>query len=148
MSSEWLTAESFERNQRLLSAINTISINVKLAKENIAYAREVDDIADAKSELRSFLGRVEPLLRSVEVDRSAPILGTDQRMSLLVHQFASTRKQRPSSVLSTLPMEQVSNLLDSERSSDQNKLIEYLRALRQLVEQHTHADVVALLGEL
>jgi hypothetical protein len=38
MSSEWLTAESFERSQRLISAINTLSIHTKLAREGIANA--------------------------------------------------------------------------------------------------------------
>lgn len=148
MNSEWMTAESFERNQRLISAINTLSIHTKLAREGITNAPDVGDVAEAREALKAFLERVGPLVRDVEVNREAPILGADQRLSLLVRQFASTRQQRPSSILHTLPIERVTTLIDSVQPGDQDKLIEYLRALRQLVEQHAHADVVGLLGEV
>jgi hypothetical protein len=146
MSSEWLTAESFERNQRLISAINTLSIHTKLSLEGVADVPNDDDIPAAKQELRTFLNRLDPLLRTVEANQEAPILGTDPRFGLLVRQFASARKLRPASPLHTLPIGTVSALLDSEQPADQEKLVRYLRALRQLVEQHAHADVVGLLG--
>src|SRR4051812_19623385 len=125
MSSEWLTAESFERNQRLISAINTLSIHTKLAREGIANAPAVGDVAEARKELNAFLERIGPLVRDVEVNRDAPILGADQRLSLLVRQFASTRQQRPASILHAMPIEQVAALIDSVQPSDQDKLIEY-----------------------
>lgn len=148
MSSEWLTAESFERNQRLISAINTLSIHSKLAREGITNAPNVGDVQEAKGEIRAFLDRIGPLIREVEANRDAPILGADQRMSLLVRQFASTRQQRPTSMLHKLPVERVAELLDSMQPADRDQLIEYLRALRILVEHHIHADVVNLLGEV
>lgn len=147
MSSEWLTTESFERNHRLITAINTLSVHTKLVREGIANPPSIGDIGQAREELTAFLNRLEPLLHEVDVNREAPILGTDSRFSQLVRQFASA-KRRPKSVLQTLPIERVAALLDSSRSNDQDTLIEYLRALRLLVEQHTHADVVGLLGEV
>ena len=148
MSTEWLTAESFERNQRLISAINTLSIHTKLAREGIDNVPEVGDISEARSELHQFLDGIGPMLHIVESDRDAPLLGADQRMSLLVRQFASTRRQRPRSILHTLPVEQAALLLNSNRPAKMDLLIDYLRALRTLVEQHTYADVVNLLGEV
>lgn len=148
MSSEWLTAESFERNQRLISAINTLSIHTKLAQEGIVNAPDVGDVTEARKELLAFLERIGPMVRDIEVHRDAPILGADQRLSLLVRQFASTRQQRPASILHSLPIERAAALIGSEKAGDRNKLIEYLSALRKLVEQHAHADVVGLLGEV
>ena len=148
MSSEWLTAESFERNQRLLSAINTLSIHTKLAREGVIDVPEIGNVSEARKELHSFLDRIEPMLRTVEAERDAPLLGADQRMSLLVRQFASARKQRPRSILHTLPMEQAARLLDASKPVDMERLIEYLRALRILLEEHSHADIVSLLGEV
>ena len=147
MSSEWLTAESFERNHRLLSAINTLSIQAKLARAGVANIPNIGNIAEAREELRRFLTRMGPLVHDVEVDQNAPLLGADARLSSLVRQYATTRK-RGASVLHKLPIEHVTVLLDSERPADQERLIQYLTALRQLVEQHTHADVVGLLGDM
>jgi hypothetical protein len=148
MSSEWLTAESFERNHRLISAINTLSIYTKLLRSGVSPMPDIGDVAAARTEIRMFLGRMGPLVQEAEADANAPMLGTDARLSLLVRQFATTRRQRPSSILHRTPIEQVSSLLESARPADQDRLIDYLRALRQLVEQHTHEDVVGLLGEV
>jgi hypothetical protein len=148
MSTEWLTAESFERNQRLISAINTISIYTKLARKGVTDIPEIGDVAEARKEVHDFLDRMEPMLHTVEAERDAPLLGADQRMSLLVRQFASMRRQRPRSILHTLPIEHAAKLLESNTPANMDKLIEYLRALRILVEQHTYADIVNLLGEL
>ena len=147
MSSEWLTAESFERNQRLISAINTLSIYTKLMREGIDNPPNVGNVAEARSELKAFLERIGALLHDVEINREAPIMGADQRLSQLVRQFASLR-QRPATLLHTMPIERVTALIDSVRPVDQDKLVEYLQVLRRLVEQHTHADVVGLLGEV
>lgn len=147
MTSEWLTAESFERNHRLLSAINTLSIHAKLACDGVTNSPHVGDVEEARRELRHFLDRMGPLVHDVEVHREAPLLGADSRLSSLVRQYAISRK-RSSSVLHRLPIEQVATLLVSQNQADQQRLIEYLAALRQLVEQHAYADVVGLLGEI
>ena len=147
MTSEWLTAESFERNHRLLSAINTLSIHAKLAHAGVTDTPDIGNIAEAQEELRHFLGRMGPLVHDVEAHQEAPLLGADSRLSSLVRQYAATRK-RSVSVLHRLPIEQVVALLGSPQPADQQRLIEYLAALRQLVEQHAHADVVGLLGEV
>lgn len=147
MSTEWMTAESFERNHRLLSAINTLSIQVKLARAGVSEIPDIGNVAEAREELRHFLTRMGPLVHDVEVNREAPLLGADARLSSLVRQYATNRK-RSASVLHKLPIERVAMLLNSDLSADQEQLIQYLAALRQLVEQHTHADVVGLLGEI
>jgi hypothetical protein len=147
MSSEWLTAESFERNHRLLSAINTLSIRAKLALAGTTDAPSVGNISEAKEELKHFLIRMGPLVHDVEMNQEAPLLGADSRLSSLVRQYATSRK-RHASVLYKTPIERVVTLLDSEQAADRERLIEYLTALRQLVEQHTYADVVGLLGEV
>lgn len=147
MTSEWLTAESFERNHRLLSAINTLSIHAKLALAGTANMPNIGNVAQAQAELRHFLDRMAPLVHDVETNQEAPLLGADSRLSSLVRQYATTRR-RPASVLHKLSIEQVTALLDSQQPAEQNRLIEYLAALRQVVEQHAHADVVGLLGEV
>lgn len=147
MTSEWLTAESFERNHRLLSAINTLSIYTKLSCAGVTDSPSIGNVAEARDEVRHFLERMGPLVHDVETHQEAPLLGADSRLSSLVRQYATTRK-RPSSVLHKLPIERAAALISSPQPNDQERLIEYLAALRQLVEQHAHADVVGLLGEV
>lgn len=147
MTSEWLTAESFERNQRLLSAINRLSIHTKLFLTGVTDTPDIGDVEEAREELRRFLNRMGPLVHDVQANRQAPLLGADSRLSSLVRQYATTRS-RSASVLHRLPIEAAVALLGSQTQQDQERLIEYLAALRQLVEQHTHADVVGLLGEV
>ena len=75
MSSDWLTAESFERNHRLLSAINTLSIQVKLARAGVREIPDIGNVAEAREELRHFLTRMGPLVHDVEANQEAPLLG-------------------------------------------------------------------------
>lgn len=147
MTSEWLMAESFERTHRLLSAINTLSIHAKLERDGVTDTPDIGNVTEAQEELRHFLERMGPLVHDVEMRQEAPLLGADSRLSSLVRQYAATRK-RPASVLRKLPIERVVPLLDSQQPSDQERLIEYLASLRQLIEQHAHADVIGLLGEV
>ena len=56
MSSEWLTAESFERNHRLISAINTLSIYTKLLRAGVSPMPDIGDVAAARAEFRRHRG--------------------------------------------------------------------------------------------
>jgi hypothetical protein len=149
MNTEWLTAESFERNQEVISAINALSIHAKLRMAGVKDSPVAADVAGAREHLKRFLGRIGDLVRDIEADQEAPVLGTDPRLSLLARQFATTKKQWAAPApLYTLSMEEVTALIDSDRPEDQERLIECLRALRLLVEEHAYADVVGLLGEM
>src|SRR5258708_39904455 len=56
MSNTWLAAESFERGQRLIQAVNTLAISVKLALAGVHDPERAAGTEHARKELRTFLG--------------------------------------------------------------------------------------------
>jgi hypothetical protein len=149
MTNEWLTAESFELTHSVISAINRLSIHNKLALANTQDPAPAGAVSEARETLRRFLDKFGSVVCEIEADQEAPVLGTDPRLGLLAQRYVSAKRQRPDrSLLYTLSLGQVRALLDADRPDERRQLVECLRALRALVEEHAHADVVGLLGEL
>jgi hypothetical protein len=148
MSEEWLAAESFERAHKIISAINTLSIHAKLTIVGVEDTTTPEEIADARQQLSLFLDQFEHIVSEVEKDEEAPLPGVDPRLSSLAQQFVSAKHQWPHPALYDMPLKKFEQLLNSERATDLPDLIECLRALRSLMEQHVHSDVVGIFGEL
>src|SRR5260370_37448112 len=92
MNTEWLTAESFELTHAVISAINRLSIHAKLALAgNLEQSSELP-LKQARETLRSFLDRLNNIVREIERDHDGPILGADPRMGLLAQRYVSATK--------------------------------------------------------
>lgn len=148
MSEGWLIAENFERAHKIISAINALSIHAKLTLAAVDDTTTQEEITEARQQLLLFLDQFEHIISEVEKDEEAPLLGIDPRLGSLVQQFVSTKHQWPHPVLYDIPLSEVKELVSAEARSDLPKLIDCLRALRALMEQHIHSDVVGMLGEL
>jgi hypothetical protein len=148
MHTERLTAESFELSQAVIIAINRLSIHTKLALIGADEGAPGEIVEQARQTLRRFLDRFAPVVRDIEKDEG-PTSGTDPRLRTLAQKFVSAKRKSPGdSPLFHASVEEVKELLDAQRPSDQQRLIECLRTLRALMEEHSHADVVGMLGEL
>jgi len=148
MSNTWLAAESFERGQRLIQAVNTLAISVKLALMGVDDPERVAGAQQARAELRTFLGDFAGWLAEAERTPTQVVAGVDPRMHQLVMAFASQRRRLPlRSPLYRLPMQHVRALLDAQTPEAMQQLLECLQELRAVLENHLHADVVGLLGE-
>src|SRR5258708_33234613 len=66
MSNTWLAAESFERGQRLIQAVNTLAISVKLALAGVHDPERATGAEQAREELRTFLRDVAGALANGE----------------------------------------------------------------------------------
>lgn len=148
MTTQWLAAENFELSHAVISAINTLSIHAKLT---LAHADSFppEQVERARKYLREFLDRFERVVGDVEFDQDAPVLGIEPRMGSLAKRYVAARHraQAPSS-LYRIPLAELTALLDSEHPEDLERLVDSLRALRALVEENAHEDVVDILGEL
>ena len=151
MKHEWLTTSSFERSQGILSAINMLSIHVKL---RMAGVNEPDTEAEGrhakeKETLLDFLSHLQKLIQDAEGDDAGIVTGGDPRFGELAKRYLS-RKQRfaQQSVAYELSIERLRELIQQDDAKELLMLIRYLRDLRELIEEHAHADVVALLGEI
>ena len=149
VSKEWLSAHSFERLHRLISAINTISIHTKLEMAGMDDSSRVSGAEEARNDLLNFLEGLEPILSNVERDPDRVAIGVDPRLGALARGFVDIRRHRPRvSALASISLTQLRQLLTSDDPKVRGRLITCLRDLRRLLEQHAHADIISILGEL
>jgi len=147
MNPEWLAIQSFQRNQDVLSAINTLSIRTKLGSGG--HTDQVRaETAQARETLASFLKNLAQVVDQVEQAESGPLLGVDPRLRQLAGDFSRARQRaRFRSRLFREPLSDTVDLLTSTKSADQQALVESLSELRTLIEEHVQTDVVQILED-
>ena len=146
---ERLVAQSYERAHEVISAINTLSIHTKLVHAGVDDASRRGDVAKATTVLVAFLDRLATVVTDSEHHRAGTVLGADPRLAQLARKFLAMKGQWPRpEALYSVSFDELRQLLAYERREDMPRLIGYLRDLRALVEQHAHADIVGMLGEL
>ena len=146
---DWLAASSFERTHEVLSAINTLSIHAKLHLAGARDPASEEEVKAAREHLLGFLSGLDELLIEAEQEDDRAVVGADPRMVDLARRYLSARKRWPRpSVVFELPIGELSSLVRSEREEDLPRLVECLRGLRMLLEQHSVADTAGILGDL
>jgi hypothetical protein len=149
MSTEWLAVRSFRHIQDLLSAINTLSIHIKLVQAAIPDNGRAKQAERARQTLISFLEKLENVVRGAEQTNGQPVIGADPRLRELARSFVRARGERKRfrSTLFRDSISQMEALLQSERPKDLPSLLQCLGELRILLEEHLPADTHQLLGE-
>lgn len=148
MSTNWLAAVSFQQGQDILHAINTLSIHRKLRLRGIPDEERDEKARQAKDYLTDFFKNFGSLVREVQKEKQHPVTGVNPRMNRLAHEFiSSSRKTKHFRQLSSLSIEQITSLIDSEKEEDQELSIKCLSELRSLIEQHMHTDANQILGK-
>ncbi|MCI0554982.1 MAG: hypothetical protein L0287_28880, partial [Anaerolineae bacterium] len=95
----------------------------------------------------NFLDRLQSLIGS-EPSTKNIIVGADPRMGQLAMQFMIEQRRLPHrALLYELSFTQLQDLVNSDKPADKSKLIECLRALRAMLEQHSRADIASVFGE-
>ena len=150
MSVEWQAIQSFEESQDILSAINTLSIHLKLRLRGFGDEERIASSDEARKTLHNFLEKLEGLIPTSSEDREKPILGTNSRQRKFASNFlaARTKTQQFRSVLFHESPGYVVGLLKSNEQKDWEDLLEALKELRLLLEEHIHTDTKTLLGEI
>jgi len=149
MTADWLTFQSFQRNQEVLKAINTLSTHLKLMLSGIADEERTQAADHSVETLRAFLNELEAA--ACQADRTEPalMLGVDPRFREFVHDYLTARRDyRFRSRLFTGPIGDIKTLLSSNAPNDQEALVECLAELRVLVEEHMSDDVSQILGAI
>jgi hypothetical protein len=149
MSVQWLAVQSFQHSQDILSAINTLSIHLKLESAGIKDEARAQQAAAARGKLVTFLAELEPMVSEAENDEAKPVVGADPRLRQLAKSFVSAKRNRFRfhSALFRNTIGQAKQLLDSQRPEDREPLLECLEELRLLIEEHVHTDTERVLGE-
>jgi hypothetical protein len=66
MSTEWLSIQSFQYDQDLLTAINTLSIHVKLNLLGETDEKRLEAAQLARQKLDAFFRKLEPIIQEAE----------------------------------------------------------------------------------
>src|SRR5260370_29507971 len=148
-NNEWLTAESFEHAHEVVSAINTLSIDAKLKLACADDRGREEEVAQARDRLVTFLCRLENVVDDAARRPDGNVLGVDPRLGELASKFLTGRSQLPRrSPLYSVSLGEIRRLLGAQKAEDLKMLVKLLRALRVLIEQHAHSDVVRILGDV
>ncbi|MFQ5965366.1 MAG: hypothetical protein ACE5KZ_13910 [Candidatus Scalinduaceae bacterium] len=150
MSSEWQTIQSFEESQEVLSAVNALSIHLKLKKAGISYEEPVESIEESRKTIISFLEKLESINDALSKGQIKPVLGINTRFRQLGNLFIKAKKntKRFHSALFLQSPSYVINLIHSDQKGDQDTLLNSLKELGLLLEEHIYVDTKELLGEI
>lgn len=149
MRTQWLTVQSFQYGQELLSAINALSMHIKLTAEGIYEEERAIEAEEAREKLASFLDNLEKLVG--EPDRKMrPVLGKDPRTRQLAESFVEARRERTRfrSVLFRGDIPHARQLLYSDKEEDREPLLRCLQELRFLIQEHVQADATQIMGQV
>lgn len=149
MRNDWLTTVSFERMHEVISAVNVLSIHAKLAIAGTEDPIKESEIREAQDCLLTFLESLQELLQDTEQSHNGTIVNSDPRMGNLALYYRSQRQHlsQKASVYN-LPFDDLKDLVKANDLESLRSLIVYLGDLRSLIDQHTYADVVDLLGDV
>lgn len=148
MKNDWLTASSFERAFGLVSAINTLSISAKLNIAGKSSPLSDEEISQSRKVLIEFFGNLQEVILNAKKDQYGIVIGADPRLGEFVLQYMTEQKRLPPrSKLFTLSIQQLQEIIYSDKPDTLNELIECLEALRSLIEQHAQADVAGIFGD-
>ena len=146
MNSQWRAVQSFQENQNLISAINTLSIHIKLEMAGHSNLNKEEDIRKAKKELGAFLTELNPQVKRAEVE-NRPLLGVDpRRRQFIKHLITAKRNYRISSPFLLGKLSEGVQLLHSDAKADKQAILLFLEELRMLLEEHIGSDVQQLFG--
>lgn len=150
MSVQWLAVQSFQQNQDLLTAINKLSIHLRLQLEQNEDAERAGEANKAREMLSSFFRELETLVNDTERGEEVPVLGANPRLRELARSFvrAKRNRRRFRSSLFRNGAGCFQQLLHSKTKEDRQALLESLEELRVLVEEHMHVDAERVLGEI
>ena len=143
MKPQELAAQSFHENQKLLSAVNTLSIHTKLEMKGRSDEKAV---LKAKDEMCSFLKELEHHVQDAENNKQ-PLLGIDPRRQQFVSNFIEAKRSyRIRSPFLRDKLSEAVHILGSEKETDKQAILPILAELRRLIEEHLESDVSQLLG--
>ncbi len=150
MSVRWLSFQSFQHGQELISAINTLLIHLKLEAAGVADREREGKAKQAHGRILSFLESFEKIVDEVETRNAEPTLGTDVRIRQLAKSFvkATSNRRRFHSILFQNKIAGFRDLLSKQNVENAQILIESFEELRLLVEEHLYEDIEQVLGEV
>jgi len=147
MKPKELAVQSFHENQKLLSAVNTMSIHTKLEMVGRSDLNGTKVIAEAKETLNTFFKELDVIVERAEKAETGPLLGVDTRRRQFVRNFIDAKRNyRIQSSSLRGKLSDVTQLIYSDKEADKQEILLVLKELRTLIEEHIASDTEVLLG--
>jgi hypothetical protein len=143
MKQHWLDIQSFLSDQKILRAIDDLSIAIQFELTGIT-DQERRQLADRAVEtLREFLRRLDEV--TTESGKTV-VRGVDPRFMQLADAFAAARRDRNNfrSTLMKAGAKSAISLLEAKDNRAKQELLNSLDELRRVVEGHQQTDVSAI----
>lgn len=148
IKSQWRAAQSFQENQDLISAINTLSIHIKLEMAGHNDLNSAETIQQAREDLYAFLMDLNPQISRAETER-APLLGVDPRRRQFIKRLIDAKQNsRLRSPFLSDKLPEGAQLLYAGEEGKETEVLLFLEELRMLLEEHIGTDVEQLFGGL
>ena len=148
MSTQWLTIQSFQQSQELLSAINTLSIHHKLTDKGYLDTNRKESAEQAIEILAAFFQKLDKIIQNIEDGHRKPIVGVDTRLRHLAENYVQAKRAQSHSPFLEFPLSQFRELFYSESTEGRGKVLVVLAAFRELLEEHVGADAKRLMGDI
>ncbi|MYC75500.1 hypothetical protein F4X10_07020 [Candidatus Poribacteria bacterium] len=147
MKPKELAVQSFHENQKLLSAVNAVSIHTKLEMAGHSDLNSAKTIAEAKDTLNTFFKELDVIVQRAEKAGTKPLLGVDARRRQFVRNFIDAKRNyRIQSPSLRGKLSDVVQMIHSDKDTDKQDILLVLEELRMLIEEHIAGDTEILLG--
>lgn len=147
MKPKELAVQSFHENQKLLSAVNAVSIHTKLEMAGRSDLNSTETIAEAKDTLNTFFKELDVIVQRAEKAGTKPLLGVDARRRQFVRNFIDAKRNyRIQSPSLRGKLSDIAQLIHSDKDTDKQDVLLVLEELRMLIEEHIAGDTEILLG--
>jgi hypothetical protein len=149
MSVRWLSYQSFQYSQQLISALNTVIIDLKLRESGKVAGDGSPKVLEAFRKVDSFLESFGSIVSLAEQSQSSPALGTSARMRQLGMRYLKARRKSKKfqAGLFTMTIDEFRDLLRSNAPGDRMLLVSGLEEMRTLIEEHFNEDISEVVGE-
>ena len=149
MSTEWSAFQSFTDSQRLLAAINSLAIHIKLHAVGVADDTPPERVEASRTAVVKFLKDLNEAMSDGDYDDSQPMMGVSPRFRQFVQHFITMHPAMDHlNTLRALSTLKHRPFLQGMDMNDQQTMLECLEVLRVLLEEHVHADTHQLLADI
>jgi hypothetical protein len=150
MEADWLRTQSYQHLKSIVSAINDLSLGLKLAQRGATTPDRERATSAAREQLASFLKALEPLTVQARCHADQPVVGASPGVRELAEAIAQI--QRGNSVrhgrLRAERIEEIRALLGTDDPAGQRRLLDYLGEFRTLLQHRADIDAEQIVGDL
>ena len=141
------TVQSFHENQKLLSAVNTVSTHTKLEMAGRFYLNNTKVITEAKETPNTFFKGLDIIVERVEKTGTQSLLEVDARRRQFIRNFiAAKHNYRIQSPSFRGKLSDVAQMIYSDKEADRQDILLVLEDFRIPIEEHIASDTEVLLG--